>query len=301
MNGVAMDEMERYLCYFSLTEVQKEQVVEAVARDSKEFIEQLDVPITPGSPVYQLYIRRIIDIIVSGLALFLTAPINLLLAIGTYVDVGRPIFFKQERVGKNGRIFTLVKFRNMTNETDENGVLLPPEKRITRFGKFVRKASLDELLNFLCIFKGDMTLIGPRPLPVKYYTRYSKVHRQRHLVKPGLECPFHIEELAELGWMGRFENDLWYVENISFKTDVYMMWRLLRKVFSKKERVISASGQEREFIGYDSEGNIIHSNNLPERYLYSVIGEKRGTIAAMDIALREKAPAEAGMMLVSNL
>lgn len=276
-----MSIVEKGIQFDSLTEEQRARVAEAVARDSREYMERLDSPIRLGSPVYRVYIRRMIDIAVSSVALIVTLPINLILAIGTYLDVGSPVLFRQKRIGKDGKIFELVKFRNMTNETDENGVLLPPEKRITKWGKFVRKTSMDELLNFWCIFTGAMTIIGPRPLPVKYLTRYSREHNQRHLVKPGLECPFHENRINEFGWKERLDNDIWYVEHISFRTDMRMMWRLVKKVFSQKERNRSASGQESEFIGYDSEGNIISSANLPGKYLYYAVQEEASLNAEM--------------------
>lgn len=271
----------RQITFSSLTEEQRVMAAEAVARDNREFLDRLDSPVRLGSPVYRVFVRRIFDIIASGMALVVTLPINLILAICTYMDVGSPIFFRQERVGKDGKVFELVKFRNMTNETDENGVLLPPEERVTKWGRFVRKTSLDELLNFWCIFKGDMSLIGPRPLPVKYYNRYSKRHNQRHLVKPGLECPFHDNWLAEQGWKGRFENDIWYVEHVSFKTDILMMLKLVKKVFTRKERTTSAFGHEKEFVGYDSEGNIITATNIPEKYLYEVLDIFGNNIAGL--------------------
>lgn len=276
-----MSIVEKGIQFDSLTEEQRARVAEAVARDSREYMERLDSPIRLGSPVYRVYIRRMIDIAISSVALIVTLPINLILAIGTYLDVGSPVFFRQKRIGKDGKIFELVKFRNMTNETDENGVLLPPEKRITKWGKFVRKTSMDELLNFWCIFTGAMTIIGPRPLPVKYLTRYSREHNQRHLVKPGLECPFHENIINEFGWKERLDNDIWYVEHISFRTDMRMMWRLVKKVFSQKERNKSASGQESEFIGYDAEGNIITSANLPGKYLYYAVQEEASLNAEM--------------------
>lgn len=257
--------------YYSLTEAQKEQIVAAVACDSREYMERLDEPIRIGASPLWLGIRRLIDIVVAGVALIVTFPINLAIAIVTLSDVGFPLFFRQERVGKDGKIFEIVKFRNMTNETDENGVLLPPEKRITKWGKFVRQTSLDELLNFWNILKGDMTLIGPRPLPEKYYHRYSRRHKQRQLVRPGLECPFHSGECSEQGWKRRFENDIWYVEHMGLKTDIHMMFLLVKKVFSKEERTRSACGGNSEFIGYDSNGNIVTSKNLDRRYIEQVL------------------------------
>lgn len=268
-----MNLIEGCLDFASLSDRQQKLVVEKVAKDCTEYMERLDNPIELRWPIYRKYVRRVVDILVSSLALIVTSPINLVLLIATYIDVGSPVFFNQERVGKDGKKFQLVKFRNMTNETDENGVLLTPNKRVTKFGVFVRKTSLDELLNFWCIFKGDMTLIGPRPLPTKYYTRFSREHNQRHLVKPGLECPFHSCELAGMGWKGRLDNDIWYVKNISPQTDFLMLWRFVKKVFSKKERSGSASGQDSEFVGYDQDGNIFTSRNVPEKYLIDLAAD----------------------------
>ena len=216
---------------------------------------------------YVRFGKRLLDILFAGIACLVFLPINLLIAIITFFDVGRPIFFKQVRVGKNGKLFSLMKFRNMTNEKNEQGVLLPPEKRVTKWGKIVRKTSLDELLNFWSIFKGDMSLIGPRPLPQKYFVRFNAFHQQRHLLKPGLECPFHERGLAAQGWQGRLDNDIWYVENISFKTDVKMAFLLVKKVFSKEEREASASGKTGEFIGYCEDGSIMNEWCIPRRYL----------------------------------
>ena len=216
---------------------------------------------------YVRFGKRLLDILFAGIACLVFLPINLLIAIITFFDVGRPIFFKQVRVGKNGKLFSLMKFRNMTNEKNEQGVLLPPEKRVTKWGKIVRKTSLDELLNFWSIFKGDMSLIGPRPLPQKYFVRFNAFHQQRHLLKPGLECPFHERGLASQGWQGRLDNDIWYVENISFKTDVKMAFLLVKKVFSKEEREASASGKTGEFIGYCENGSIMNEWCIPRKYL----------------------------------
>jgi len=217
--------------------------------------------------LYAKYGKRLLDILLGGTACVASLLVNLFLAVITYFDVGSPILYSQERIGKDGKIFTLTKFRNMTNETNEEGVLLPPEQRITKWGRFVRKTSLDELLNFWSVLKGDMSIIGPRPLPQKYANRFSKFHQQRHLVRPGLECPFHDHALAEMGWQGRFDNDIWYVEHLCLKTDIMMTFLLVKKVFSKKERAASASGKTGEFIGYNRNGTVMNEWEIPRRYL----------------------------------
>lgn len=249
----------------------RKKIVEAVKRDS--LAEPGKKCIELPNTFYIKYGKRLIDIILGGFGCILFIPINLLIAFVTFLDVGTPIFFKQQRAGLNNKPFYLTKFRNMTNETNAEGILLPPSKRVTKWGKFVRRTSLDELLNFWSIFKGDMSIIGPRPLPMMYIPRYSDYQLQRHLVKPGLECPFHDKSLALKGWQGRFENDIWYVENISFFTDIKMVFLLVKKVFSKDEREESARGKIGEFIGCYPDGTAMDEYGIPRGYL-SIIQDK---------------------------
>lgn len=190
--------------------------------------------VKPSKNFYSLVGKRLLDIVISFVLIILTLPINILLAIATLIDVGFPIFFVQKRVGFKNKIFNIVKFRNMTNQKDENGNLLPASKRVTKFGKFVRKTSLDELLQLYLVFVGKMSIIGPRPLVVEYLDFYSERHKQRHLVKPGLECPPHASNVSIFKWEDKFENDIWYVEHLSFKTDVKMFVMLIRYIFNKK-------------------------------------------------------------------
>lgn len=186
-------------------------------------------PVSPANGIYVRYVKRILDIALSGAALLITLPINVVLGALTFRDVGSPLFFHQQRSGKNLKPFDLVKFRNMTNERDENGELLPPEERTTDLGRFVRQHSLDELLNFWSVFKGDMSLIGPRPLPVEFTPRMTERHKMRYAVRPGLECPFLNNALCEQYDFchARFENDILYVENVSFVVDVKQALRLV--------------------------------------------------------------------------
>lgn len=222
-----------------------------------------------GETFYIRYVKRAIDIVLSGSALVVTLPINLVLAIITYFDVGFPILFGQDRAGKDCRPFTLWKFRNMTNKTDENGELLSPEERITKWGLFVRRSSLDELLNFWSVFKGDMSIIGPRPLPVEFTDRMTERHKQRYLVRPGLENPF-IDLETYNKWRyahARFENDIQYVETISFKTDVMQGFRLIAMVFGKR-RTTGSTGTDAHFVGYDHEGMALSNGDLKDEDLY---------------------------------
>ena len=251
--------------WIHMPEDQRQRIVMAISNDRNDDagFHKVNLP----DSFYLKYGKRMIDILCSGIACLVLLPINLAIGVVTYFDVGSPIIFRQERIGKNRKPFFLCKFRNMTNETDEEGILLPPEKRVTKWGRFVRKTSLDELLNFWSIFKGDMSLIGPRPMPQKYINRFSKYHQQRHLVKPGLECPVHRSDLVNQGWQGRLDNDIWYVENISFKTDIKMTFLLVKKTFSKREREDSANGMTGEFIGYCDDGSVMNESIIPRKYL----------------------------------
>ena len=206
---------------------------------------------------YSKYIKRLLDIIISFIALIVTFPINLVLGIVTYIKLGSPLFFTQDRIGKNEKAFKLVKFRNMTNETDENGELLPAQQRLTKIGTFMRKTSLDELLNFWSIFRGDMSIIGPRALPFVYYDRFSDRHKNRFKVKPGLECPPWDESHMERTWENQFENDIWYVEHISFKVDCAMIFKLVKYTFDKKTAAMRANCQKGSFLGYSADGKAI--------------------------------------------
>ena len=219
------------------------------------------------SNLYARYGKRVIDIILSGIAILVSFPINLIIGIVTFFDVGRPIFFKQTRMGKDGKPFTMVKFRNMTNEKDENGVLLRADLRVTRWGRFVRSTSLDELLNFLNIFKGDMSIIGPRPLPESYKGRFNEYHELRHSVKPGLDCPLR-DPSKPMSWANRLENDAWYAQNISFRTDVKLVWLLVQEtLFGKGKESRGAGVNEGTFIGYYEDGRVMDSNDIPAKYL----------------------------------
>lgn len=228
-------------------------------------------PAVPRRSFYTKYGKRAIDIVVSGVALVLTSPINVLLAIGTFFDVGRPLIFKQERTGKDGKPFQIIKFRNMTNATNEQGELLPARERVTKFGSFVRTTSLDEFLNFWNVFKGDMSIVGPRPLKADLLRRLNNRHAIRACVRPGLECPF-LRPLDHVPtWEERFENDVWYVENVSFTTDVRMFFGIVKMVFDVRTRRSRAGAKGGGFMGYDFDGRIIDQTNIPERYLDEVL------------------------------
>lgn len=221
--------------------------------------------VIPRTGIYVRHIKRLFDIIISFICLILTLPINLIIGIVTYLDVGRPIFFRQQRIGREGISFEIIKFRNMRNTRDERGELLPAAQRVTNFGKFIRKTSLDELLNFWSVFKGDMSIIGPRPLVSEYLTRYSNRHKRRMEVRPGLECPPRRFDTPVRSWEEQFENDVWYVENVSFKTDVMMIIRLLQYIFDKKNANARASVSDKGiFMGYNEDGKAINFDEVSQ-------------------------------------
>ncbi len=249
----------------------KATISEWVRDDNIDIVNSKSQVVTPKNTIYTRYVKRIIDIVVSLLAVIVTLPINIIIAAVTFFDVGSPIFFKQNRVGKDAKIFNLIKFRNMTNKTDENGILLPAKQRVTKWGKFVRKTSLDELLNFYSVLKGDMSLIGPRPLPESYLSRYSDRHKMRLCVRPGLECPPVDIANYDGSWECRFENDIWYVENVSFLTDCYMVIKLFQFAFNRKFAGNRGAAKTVSFIGYDSSGRAIDLNEVPTEYVVRVL------------------------------
>lgn len=247
-------------------------VADALAAERLPEINLKCQSVEPSHSFYARYVKRIIDIVVSGLALIVTSPINLFLLVGTYFDVGIPVLFKQHRVGKDGKQFTVIKFRNMTNDTDEHGELLPAAQRVTRFGKFVRKTSLDELLNFWSVFKGDMSIIGPRPLLPEYTHRYSKRHRMRLAVRPGLECPPRSQDVKRPSWQDQLENDVWYVENVSFKTDLMMCLNLIKFAFSSQAASSRGEANRGAFMGYSMDGEAIDINAVDDDFAVKVVG-----------------------------
>lgn len=184
--------------------------------------------VQPKRTFYTIVVKRFLDVILSGMAILVLSPLLLLIAVLELIFHGRPILFAQERPGLHGKIFKLHKFRSMTEEKDENGELLPGEQRVTRFGHFLRRFSLDEIPELFCILKGDMSIIGPRPLLVKYLPLYSDRHKHRHDVRPGLAC-LPLKSIKTWTWNDQFENDIWYVENCSFWVDVKMIFVILKE------------------------------------------------------------------------
>ncbi|MBR3182457.1 MAG: sugar transferase [Eggerthellaceae bacterium] len=253
-----------------LTKVQRWAIANRLAEERLPCINANLADVIPSGGLYVRYGKRTIDVVVSGAALVVTLPINAIIGVATFFDVGCPIIFKQVRVGKDEKPFQILKFRNMRNTTDEKGELLPPSQRVTKFGKFVRRTSLDELLNFWSVFKGDMSLIGPRPLLPEYTHRYNKRHRMRLAVRPGLECPPREFDGHVWTWQEQLDNDVWYVENLSFKTDCKMFANLVRFTFDRKSAAARAVSKRGMFMGYSEEGVAINLQEVPQEYVDAV-------------------------------
>jgi undecaprenyl phosphate N,N'-diacetylbacillosamine 1-phosphate transferase len=184
---------------------------------------------------YEKYIKRLFDIIISGVALIILSPILLIVALLVRSKLGSPVIFHQQRPGYQEKIFGLCKFRSMTDERDENGNLKPDEVRLTSFGKKLRSTSLDELPELWNIFKGDMSLIGPRPLLVKYLPLYNDFQKHRHDVKPGLTGWAQVNGRNTISWEQRFEYDIEYVNNISFLMDLKILFQTVAVVFKHSD------------------------------------------------------------------
>ena len=180
--------------------------------------------------MYKHFLKNLLDFFIAFTALLvlspLLIPITVLLALA---NNGKPFFF-QKRPGKNGRIFSIIKFKTMTDEKDGNGDLLPDEKRLTAVGKFVRKTSIDEIPQLINVLKGNMSLIGPRPLLPQYLPLYSERQRKRHDVKPGITGWAQVNGRNAISWTKKFEYDVWYVENLSFGLDVRIIFKTIKKV-----------------------------------------------------------------------
>lgn len=195
------------------------------------------------------YIKRILDIISSLLAIIILSPLLAVTAVLVKTKLGSPVLFKQERPGKDEKIFTLMKFRTMTDERDENGELLPDEVRLTKFGKFLRSTSIDELPELFNILKGDMSVIGPRPLLVEYIPRYNEHQHRRHEVRPGLSGWAQVNGRNTVSWEDKFGMDVHYVDNYSFAMDVKILFMTVLNVL-KKEGISSETSATMEvFMG----------------------------------------------------
>lgn len=202
--------------------------------------------------LYKSFFKRTIDVTASGCALLVLAlPLATITAWLHFANKGAGAFFFQERPGKDGKIFRVVKFKTMTDERDQEGNLLPDEKRLTKVGRFVRSTSIDELPQLWNVFKGDMSLIGPRPLLVQYLPLYSKEQARRHEVRPGITGWAQIHGRNAISWTKKFELDVWYVDNISFATDCKIILTTIKKVIMQRDINQDGNATIEDFTGYN--------------------------------------------------
>lgn len=200
--------------------------------------------------IYEKYFKRPLDFICGMAAIIVFSPLYIIIAVLVRIKLGTPVLFTQERPGKDEKIFKLYKFRTMTDATDEDGILLSDEERLTSFGKFLRATSLDEIPEAFNIVKGDMSVIGPRPLLVKYLPLYNEEQRHRHDVKPGLSGLAQINGRNTATWQERFAYDITYVQKITFLGDVKIIFKTVGKAFIKQEGISSESSVTmEEFLG----------------------------------------------------
>lgn len=184
--------------------------------------------------LYVDFVKPILDKSFALILIILLSPIMIIVAILIWLKMGTPILFKQKRPGLNEKIFTIYKFRTMTNEKDKNGNLLPDELRLKGIGKAIRELSLDELPQLFNVLKGDMSFIGPRPLLVEYLSLYNEFQKRRHEVKPGITGWAQVNGRNAISWQQKFEYDVWYVDNISFWLDLKILLLTIKKIIKKE-------------------------------------------------------------------
>lgn len=200
--------------------------------------------------MYKHFFKRFFDIILSLLAIIIASPFLIIISILVLIFMGWPILFKQPRPGKNEKIFNMYKFRTMTNKKDKDGKLLPDEQRLNKFGRLLRKTSMDELPELFCILFGKMSFIGPRPLLVEYLPYYTKEEHHRHDVRPGLTGWAQVNGRNNLNWDDRFKKDLEYVNNLSLKMDLKVIFKTISIVLKRED---IAMGKELKFGRLDVE------------------------------------------------
>lgn len=211
--------------------------------------------------MYRKYVKRLFDIIISLCGIIILSPVYLVVWILVRIKLGKPALFTQERPGKDGKIFKLYKFRSMTDARDEKGELLPDEIRLNGFGKLLRSTSLDELPELFNILKGDMSLIGPRPLLVRYLPWYTEEERHRHDVRPGLTGLAQVNGRNALGWEDRFRYDLMYVNHLTFLMDLKILGMTVGKVLKRSGTLSGADQTVADFDVYRKEQN--HEKDSP--------------------------------------
>lgn len=200
--------------------------------------------------MYKYFLKNIFDFVFAFLGLILFSPLLLLITVSLFITYGgKNVFFIQPRPGKNGEIFNLIKFKTMTDEKDFEGNLLPDENRLTKIGKFVRSTSMDEILQLINVLKGDMSIIGPRPLLIKYLQFYTIEQNRRHEVKPGITGLAQINGRNAISWEKKFKYDVFYVDNLSIALDLKIMFKTIYCIFKRKDINFSANNSIKEFQG----------------------------------------------------
>ncbi|MBO0340520.1 MAG: sugar transferase [Allomuricauda sp.] len=184
--------------------------------------------------MYKKFLKRFLDFSISLVALILLSPLIItIIILLLFTNNGKPFYF-QKRPGKNAEIFTIIKFKTMKDPKDNESELMNQEQRITKVGAIIRKTSLDELLQLVNVLKGDMSLIGPRPLLIEYLPLYNEEQARRHLVKPGITGWAQVNGRTALSWNERFAHDVWYVDHLSFKNDIKILWKTVQKIFNRE-------------------------------------------------------------------
>lgn len=203
--------------------------------------------------IYRNFLKRAFDLLIATTALLLLSPVLLLVALLVWRNLGRPVLFRQVRPGRNGELFTILKFRTMRDEVDAAGQELSDEERLTRFGKLLRSSSLDELPELINVLRGDMSIVGPRPLIVAYLERYTPEQARRHEVRPGITGLAQVSGRNTLDWEARFALDVKYVDSVSLLLDLKILWLTLRTVLRREG--ISAEGHVTmpEFTGREGQ------------------------------------------------
>ena len=204
--------------------------------------------------MYKLFFKRFFDFILSLIAIIMLSPVYLIVIVLVRIKLGSPVFFTQKRPGKDEKIFKMYKFRTMTNEVDENGNLLPDDKRLTKFGKLLRSTSLDELPELFNILKGDMSIVGPRPLLVRYLPLYNEYQKHRHDARPGFTGWAQCNGRNSISWEEKFDLDVYYVNHITFLLDVKIIFKTVKTVVCREGISSEASATMEEFRGSQNEG-----------------------------------------------
>ncbi len=210
--------------------------------------------------IYERFMKRPMDIVFAASAIVVLCPLLVIVALLVRIKLGSPVLFSQKRPGLNERVFTMYKFRTMTNERDTSGSLLPDERRLTRFGRILRSTSLDELPELFNVIKGDMSIVGPRPLLIRYLPYYTEEERQRHRVRPGLTGLAQVNGRNLLGWDDRISLDVRYVHSISFVGDMRILIATLKQVVQRKDIVM---GNQHKMADLDVERSKSGHGDIP--------------------------------------